>query len=160
MFTTNKLPQISDRSTGFARRICLVSLNHKIDNPDPFFLDRIVTSDMEYMIVKALKYVREALMRNSLTELEESNIFLEDYLTDQSSFLSFIKDEVITSESIDGKTVKELYQDFVDYCKDSGRKGILGRNTFNSEMENKLKVRRRNTTYKGDGKQTWRWVAK
>lgn len=159
IFTTNKLPEVYDRSSGFYRRVMIIEINKKIEHPDPFFLDRLTESDYEYLLSVAIEKLVAAMKKNKLTECESSVIKLEEYKTDQSSVLSYIKDFRYTKKDLDHRPCMELFTEYEQYCRDTGFKPLKKVN-FDREICDEYKMEKRNTTWnKGTNQnQCWRFV--
>ena len=159
IFTTNKLPEVYDRSSGFYRRVMIIDINKKIENPDPFFLDRLTEGDYEYLLSVAIEKLVAALKVNKLTECESSKIKLEEYKTDQSSVLSFLKDFNYNKKNLDHRPCRELFDEYFQYCKDVGFKPLKKVN-FDREICEELKMNKVNTTWREEAKtnQCWRFV--
>lgn len=159
IFTTNKLPEVYDRTSGFYRRVMIIEINKKIEKPDPLFLDRLTESDYEYLLSVAIEKLIAALKVCKLTECESSRIKLEEYKTDQSSVLSFLHDYKYTKELVDHKPCTVLYEEYKQYCYDTGFK-TLKKVNFDKEICEEYKMMKKNTTYnKGNEQnQCWRFV--
>lgn len=159
IFTTNHLPEVYDRSSGFYRRVMIIEINHKIDNPDPFFMDRLTDSDYEYLLSVAIEKLLIALKKNSLTECESSKRSLEEYKTNQSSVLSFLRDANYTKEKLDHRPCMDVFVEYEQYCRDTGFKPLKKVN-FDKELCDTLKMVKRNTTWKEEKEvnQCWRYV--
>lgn len=159
VFTTNSLPEVTDRSSGFYRRFMIVELNNKVENPDPFFFERLTEQDYEYLLWKAINALLDAMKRNKLTESAESLIKLEEYRTEQSSVLMFLREFDYNRKTLDHRPCMDLYTEYEGYCRDTGFKP-LKKVKFDREVCEELKMQKRNTTWKGDAElnQTWRFV--
>ena len=159
IFTTNRLPEVYDRSSGFYRRIMIIEINHKIEHPDPFFMERLTDADYEYLLSVAVEKLVAALKRNKLTECESSQKNLEEYKINQSSVLSFLRDCNYNRERLDHKPCSEIYDTYDLYCKQTGFKPLKKVN-FDKELCDELKMTKRNTTWKEEKEvnQCWRYV--
>lgn len=159
IFTTNKLPEVYDRTSGFYRRVMIIEINKKIEKPDPLFLERLTDADYEYLLSVAIEKLIEALKVCKLTECESSRIKLEEYKTDQSSVLSFLKDFRYEKKTIDHVPCSVLYDEYKQYCMDTGFK-TLKKVNFDKEICEEYKMVKKNTTYnKGPNQnQCWRFV--
>ena len=142
IFTTNKLPEIYDRSSGFYRRFSIISINNKIEKPDPLFLDKLIDKDYEYLLMKAVEYVKAALKRNALTVVADSEIAIEAFKTDQSSVLTFLKEYDYTADKIELMPAMELYKEYEFFCNEVGFKHMKKVN-FDNELAEVLNVRKK-----------------
>ena len=159
IYTTNKLPEVYDRSSGFYRRVMIIEINKQIENPDPFFLDRLTEHDYEYLLSVAVEKLLDAMKVNHLTECESSMIKLKEYKTDQSSILSFTEEFGYTRKKLDHKPCMDLYVQYEQFCRDTGFKPLKKVN-FDKEICEEFKMFKRNTTWKEEKEinQCWRFV--
>lgn len=159
IFTTNKLPEVYDRSSGFYRRVTIIEINKKIENPDPFFMERLTEADYEYLLSVAIERLLAALRVNKLTECESSKQSLEEYKTNQSSVLSFLRDFNYTKERLDHRPCMDVFVEYEQYCRDTGFKPLKKVN-FDKELCDELKMNKRNTTWREEKQinQCWRFV--
>lgn len=159
IFTTNQLPEVYDRSSGFYRRVMLIGINKRIENPDPFFLDRLTDNDYEYLLSVAVDKLMAALRVNKLTEVASEKVALEDYKTNQSSILSFIRDFSYNQDKLDHRPCMDLYVEYKQYCMDSGFK-VMKKVNFDRDIQKEMKLHKRNTTWtQGNNQnQCWRFV--
>lgn len=159
IFTTNQLPEVYDRSSGFYRRVMLIGINKRIENPDPFFLDRLTDSDYEYLLSEAVEKLMSALKVNQLTEVSSEKIALEDYKTNQSSILSYLRDFNYNRDKLDHRPCMDLYTEYKQYCSDSGFK-TLKKVNFDRDIQKELKLGKKNTTWNqgNNQNQCWRFV--
>lgn len=161
LFTTNELPEVSDRSTGFYRRLMIIELNNVIQNPDVFFFDRLTDADYEYLLYQAIVKVKAAIKAGKLSENDVAEIRKETYRKEQSSVLTFLSDNDITTASVDHQPCMPIYKDYEQYCKSVGFKPVKKIN-FDKEICKELKLTKKNTTWIQDPEvnQTWRYVKK
>lgn len=161
IFTTNELPQVNDRTSGFYRRVYIIDITRQIENPDPFFLDRLTEHDYEYLLSKAIQALMKCLKTNELTDVKSSQTQLLDYKTDQSSVLSFLKDMGYGKKDLDKYPCMTLYYEYKQYCLDVGFK-CMKKVNFDREIQNELKMHKKNTTSTvevgGTTNQTWRFT--
>ena len=158
IFTTNRLPEVYDRSSGFYRRVMIIEINNKIEKPDPFFLERLTEQDYEYLLSVAIEKLIAALKVNKLTESESSKQQLDNYKTDQSSVLSFLRDFYYNKKNLDHRPCMEVFVEYEQYCRDTGFKPLKKVN-FDREICDELKMHKKNSTWKEDEKtnQCWRF---
>ena len=116
-------------------------------------------ADYEYLLSVAIEKLIEALKVCKLTECESSRIKLEEYKTDQSSVLRFLKDFRYEKKTIDHIPCSVLYDEYKQYCMDTGFK-TLKKVNFDKEICEEYKMVKKNTTYnKGPNQnQCWRYV--
>jgi putative DNA primase/helicase len=158
IFTTNKLPEVSDKSTGFYRRLMIIELNNKITKPDMFFFDRLTDADYEYLLSKAISAVTKAIKNGKLTSYDGAEEKLEKYRREQSATLSFLTDMTYNRDNLYKKPCMVVYKEFEQYCRDVGLK-VVKKTNFDSELCRELNMVKKNTTNMkvGDMNQTWRY---
>lgn len=159
LFTTNELPEVSDRSSGFYRRFMIIEINNVIENPDPFFLDRLTEQDMEYLLSVAIEKLLVAMKNNKLSEDMSDKQRLEEYRVNQNSVLSYVKDYRYTKKDLDHRPCRELYIEYTSYCKETGYKALKKIN-FDKEICKEFKFTKQCTTWKEENEtnQCWRYV--
>lgn len=158
IFTTNELPAVSDKSTGFYRRLMIIELNNRIKNPDIFFFERLTDADYAYLLSKAIAAVTAAIKRGKLTDYDGLAEKMEKYRREQSATLSFISDMGYDRDKLLKKPCMVVYKEFEQYCRDVGMK-VCKKTNFDTEICKELKMTKKNTTNMpaGDNNQTWRF---
>lgn len=158
IFTTNELPAVSDKSTGFYRRLMIIELNNKIKNPDVFFFDRLTDADYAYLLCKAIAAITAAIKRGKLTDYDGLAEKMEKYRREQSATLSFLSDMGYDRDKLLKKPCMVVYKEFEQYCRDVGLK-VCKKTNFDAEICRELKMHKKNTTNMpaGDMNQTWRF---
>ena len=159
IFTANELPPFNDRTTGLYRRFLPILIDKKIEKPDPFFLQKLTSTDYEYLIYKSVLYLIEAMGKGTLTIPKSSQEIIDNFITNQSSVISFLKDTGRYSAKAltEKKTpVKPLYDEYVEYCDEAGFKA-LKRVRFKQEIFRDLKIKETCTTLDGENN-CWRFV--
>ena len=158
VFTTNKLPEVSDKSSGFYRRLMIIQLDNKIEKPDIFFFDRLTDADYEYLLSKSIDAVLAAIKAGKLTEYADVETKIEEYRREQSSTLSFLNEYGYTKKNIDHRPCMVLFKEYEQYCHDVGFKPVKKIN-FDKEVCDELKMKKKNTTWSGETEtnQTWRF---
>jgi putative DNA primase/helicase len=159
IFTTNKLPSFGDRTDGLYRRLILVEMNHKIEKPNPLFLQMITEADIEYLLMKATEAIHKALKNNAFTLTQSVQDSLDKFKLDQSTIRQFMLDGGLCADDLDGYPLRDLHKEYVEYCRECGFE-FLDRKDFKDEVcyIYKVTVRQRKGTSKGDETQRWRFV--
>lgn len=156
IFACNTIPAINDTSTGLYRRMILINIDRKIDNPDPFFLDKLTDQDMEYLVSTAIRYVKEAIARGSLTSCLSSELALEKYRKEQSSVLCYLEDYGYTAENLNKKGCTRVYDEYRSYCEQFGYLPYK-KSRFDAELCYQLTLDKKKTTSPGE-ENAWRYV--
>lgn len=156
IFTSNQLPMVDDRTTGFYRRFVIIDINRVIRNPDPLFLEKLTTFDMEYLLCKSIDAINDAIEQNHLTIPPSSITSLQNFKIEQSSALSFLREFGYTAAEINLKPCTEIYASYEQFCKDFGYKAMK-KARLENELMRELKLSKKNTTRNG-ANQCWRYV--
>lgn len=156
IFTTNRLPTVSDRTSGFYRRLVIIDIDNKIEHPDPFFLDKLTERDYEYLLYICVEAIRKAIAKNELSTYEGSEANLSKFRIDQSSVLSFLAYYSYNKAALDHEPCRVIYEKYKEFCDEAGYK-YMNRRNFQSEVCEELKMSCVNTTRPGESQQ-WRFV--
>lgn len=156
IFTSNQLPMVDDRTTGFYRRFVIIDINRVITKPDPMFLDKLTTFDMEYLLSKAIDAINDAIKENHLTIPQSSLTSLQNFKVEQSSALSFLREFGYSSAEMNLKPCAEIYASYEQFCKEYGYKAMK-KSRLENEIMRELKMEKKNTTKNGTN-QCWRYI--
>lgn len=156
IFATNKLPPMNDTTSGLYRRLIILKMTNIIENPDPFFLEKLSESDYEYLLYNAIQHIRNALKKNEFTIPQDSSDALDAFKVKQSSVLSFLQEYKYDANILHGRPAREVYAEYKEYAVDSGQRPMVKR-SFYEDIQTELKMTYRNTTLNGDN-QCWRFM--
>ena len=120
IFSLNEMVLFADNSFGLQRRLCIIPFLHNIKDPNPSYID-LLTSDNAKKYLLKLGY--EGLQRiisngNKITESQQINDLVNNYIFDTNSALSFIEKEY--KDDLDGKIFSNVYQEYENYCTIAG----------------------------------------
>ena len=125
----NELPETSDKSFAFFRRLLIIpfDVNIKIENQDK---ELSVKLQAEYPgILNWILEGREKILRQKckFTYVETIHKVKEKYRRTQDSFYGFIKTNRLEKEECNGAKAyniphNQLYTQYVDYCQEAGKK--------------------------------------
>ncbi len=158
IFACNTIPNILDTTTGLYRRMILINIDRPIDNPDPFFLEKLTPMDMQYLLSVSLKAVRAALSRGRLTSCLSTELALERYKKEQSSVLSYIDEYGYTAEKMNMRECSVIYAEYVAYCQACGYLPYK-KSRFDAELCGTFNMDKKKTS-NGDGISTWRYIVR
>ena len=156
IFACNAIPNIYDTTTGLYRRMVLISIDRPIENPDPFFLDKLTDMDMQYLLMQAIKAVRAALARGKLSDCLSSKLALEKYQREQSSVLTYIDEYGYTPERYDKRECAVMYEEYKNFCQQYGFMAYK-KSKFDNEICLTFNMDKKKTT-NFDGNVQWRYV--
>jgi putative DNA primase/helicase len=85
---------------------------------------------------------------------------LETYKTDNSTVLTWVEEENITSAYLLQETTDKLFSDFKDWCIRSDIKFGASIRTFHKELEDRFNFERVRSRISGSLQYTWKFVVK
>ena len=146
IYSCNRLPRSMDKSYGYFRRYVLIPFNAVFgkNDPDydPMISYRISTDEaMSYLFNLAIMGAERVIKNGRLTQSDASDKLLESYITDNSTTLTWVTEECINEDYLLDTPRDEIYDTFVDWCKQSSVRfgNIPGKKTFFSELIKKYK---------------------
>lgn len=143
IFNANVLPQVSDKTNGFYRRLHIIPLTTSFTDNDAknFNYNEVIAEEsLEYLAKISLNAY--LAMDNQFSNYEESKIEVNKYKINSNSVLSFLNDrETIHSLCSKSKshTAQSVFTSYKEFCLENQYKN-LGRNKFYDEIESTGKV--------------------
>lgn len=134
IFSCNRLPKLMDKTSGLLRRMILVELNNKILNPDPLYLNKITTSDMEYFFFKAVEGIKEAIEEGRFKIMRSERQLLTLFKRRQSSINEWLFDNDMTVADLNGKVTMTLYKQYTEWCVENGYQLKISHYTFKEDI--------------------------
>lgn len=116
IINANHMPKIADKSDGLYRRMILVEIDHKIQNPDPKFLEKVTDSDMEYFFYKAVEAIHLALQRGGFTISESEQSLKLKFQIGQSNLKKWLQANQFDISDLVNKTTSELFLQYKTFC--------------------------------------------
>jgi len=128
-FACNRLPKTPDTTEGFYRRWVIVPFHAdltKVSAVDGMrFLSRLTQeqASIDYAAYKAVQAIYNVLENTrTFTEPQEVKAVLDNYKIDNSSLLSWFREELNNSkEQLIKKNMSEIYLSYSQWCEQSGR---------------------------------------
>lgn len=118
----NELPEMSDFSGGFARRLLIVPFDATFTKKtaDVKIEDKL-TQELPGIFNKIIKSYQTLVANGRFTESEVVEKAVDEYRTSQNSLVSFIDSEMIfTDKDEDEVSCKEFFVEYIRYCRDVG----------------------------------------
>ena len=151
IFSCNQLPRILDKSQGMYSRLMLIpftaTFSAEDEDFDPFIEDKVTTDEaLSYLLNIGLRGLRRLLHNNKFTEPKVVIDALEEYKTSNSTVLTWIEEEGITTSELLEHPTDKLFSNFKDWCTRSEIKYQASIRTFHKEIEEKYnfeRIRRR-----------------
>ncbi len=162
IFSCNQLPRILDKSQGMYSRLMLIPFTATFtaddEDFDPFIEEKVTTDEaLSYLLNIGLRGLRRLLHNNRFTEPKVVKQALEEYKTSNSTVLTWIEEEGITTSELLGQPTDKLFSQFKDWCTRSEIKYQSSIRTFHKEIEEKYNFERIRRRKEGDWK-NYEWV--
>lgn len=134
VFSCNRLPRLMDKTSGLYRRLILIELNHKIEKPDPLFMNKITDLDMEYFLFKAVEGIKLALEEGKFRITISDKQLLNTFKRKQSAVSEWIYDNDIRAGDVLDVKCSTLYAMFSDWAVANGYKNRPTSYTFREDI--------------------------
>ena len=133
VFSANKFPRLGDSSDGMMRRLFPIEFNARFKRTDPDYdpliADKLASEDAcEYMCRLGVEGLRTVMTQGGMTPNEASRRMAEEIKTDNNSVLAWIEDCEIEATDIVGRTRREVYEMYQDWCQSNGYSNVTSRN--------------------------------
>lgn len=134
MFSCNKLPRIMDKTSGLFRRMVIISLNNKIKTPDPLFMQKVTTEDMQYFLFKSVDGIMKAIEQGRFMINDSEEQLLNQFKRRQSPLHEWLYENDICLEDLVDKPCMSLYNQFIAWCENNGYKKTMTAFTFKEDI--------------------------
>ena len=134
IFSCNKLPRIMDKTSGLYRRMILIELNHKVEKPDPLFMNKVTDTDMEYFLFKAVEGVRMAIEEGRFRINRSEEELLQLFKRRQSPLCEWLYETEMTLGDLHEKACVPLYSQFIEWCSQNGYTKQLAMFSFKEDI--------------------------
>lgn len=134
IFSCNKLPRIMDKTTGLYRRMVLIELNHKIENPDPLFMEKITDLDMEYFLFKAVEGIKLAIEEGKFRITQSEQQLLMTFKRRQNPLNEWIYEADLKLGDVLATKCSTLYKQFIAWCEENGYSKLMTSFTFKEDI--------------------------
>lgn len=130
IFSCNNLPRIMDNTAGLFRRMVLIELNHRVENPDPQFIAKLTDIDMKYFLFKAVEGVKQVIEEGRFAINDSEDALLRKFQRKQSALNEWLYENQIKAGELDGKIPSALYAMFREWCSRNGFDKPVSSTTF------------------------------
>ena len=127
------MPKIADKSDGLLRRMILVEIDHKIESPDPEFMSKITSLDIEYFFVKAVEGLQRVMKLGRFSIHESEDELKQKFQLGQSNLKKWLFERQITIEYLHGKRVADMFVEYKNFCIERNY-GITTQQGFKEEI--------------------------
>ena len=133
VFSANKFPRLGDSSDGMMRRLFPIEFNARFKRTDPDYdpliADKLASEDAcEYLCRIGVEGLRSVITQGGMTPNEASRRMADEIKTDNNSVLAWIEDCEIEATDIVGRTRREVYEMYQDWCQSNGYSNVTSRN--------------------------------
>lgn len=137
IFCANEIPQSSDRTEGFSRRIVVVpfkaSFKSTDSDYDPFIESKLLSDEsIEYLLKIALDGLRRVLIRKTFTKSKVGELEKQEYIKSNNNVLEWLE----TEPKIENEAVGEVYSEYQTWCVMNGCMA-LKKSNFSKELSKK-----------------------
>jgi len=158
IFAANKLPETYDDTRAFWRRWLIFNFPNCFSEEDSStnksLLDELTTKEeLSGFLNWALEGLRRLLNNKGFTKNKSTEEIREEYIRQSDSIGAFILDVI---EECPGNYIvkKDLYETYVDYCRDRGYDAVAD-NSFHRKFHVKIRVREINPQVRGKQVKAW-----
>lgn len=121
IFCANEVPQVSDKSDGFSRRLVIVPFNATFSKNDPdydpFIEDKLLEdSSLEYLLSIAIEGLKRVLYNKKFTSSDKGEAEKNEYIKGNNNVLEYFEEE----PSIENESVADAYLTYQVWCSKSG----------------------------------------
>ena len=138
LFLMNKLPATEDFSKAFFRRLIIIPFRVYVSDEEKIIdLHKLILEDEKPGILNWILFGVERLLANErFSESTKAEAALNEYRNESNSVISFVLEEWKKQSSVPDKKrqLKGMYQDYIVWCKESGRKPV-GKITFSERLQ-------------------------
>ncbi len=122
IFNCNELPKEIEHTNAFFRRFLIVPFNVTIPEAeqDKELSKKIIESELSGVFNWVLDGLNRLLSQKGFSKSSAIEQQIEAYKTESDSVKMFLDDEQYVSSTINKKYLKELYSEYVEYCKSNG----------------------------------------
>jgi putative DNA primase/helicase len=137
LFSCESIPKnYSDRSGGFYRRLILIRFDNVIkpEKKDRSLKDKLAL-EADGILAWSIAGLKRLIVNDfCFTETARTKADLQSYRTENSSALSFVEECCIVEPKAEVHRT-ELYNAYLEYCKDNGIKTALTKTQFNKDLD-------------------------
>lgn len=116
IINANHMPKIADKSDGLLRRMILVEIDHKIESPDPEFMSKITSLDIEYFFVKAVEGLQRVMKLGRFSIHESEAELKRRFQLGQSNLKKWLFERQININYLHGKRVADMFVEYKSFC--------------------------------------------
>lgn len=155
LFSANQMPRIMDKSYGLYSRLAIIPFNARFtpNDPDfdPFIEHKLTTpTALSALLNRALRGLTRLFKQNHFTEPRVVELELMKFQAENSTVLYWISEEEIDLDYLLNHTTHELYNEFNEWCVNSGVKYEVSLRAFHNEIESSFELKRKRGRHRND----------
>lgn len=136
IFCANELPQVSDKSDGFSRRLVIIPFNARFskDDPDydPFIEDKLMEDEsIEYLLRIAIDGLKRVLNNRQFTKSDAGEAEKDNYRIANNNVLEWLQSE----PDVINHSVANVYMAYKVWCANNGNHATKKLNFSKTVME-------------------------
>lgn len=136
LFSTNELPLVRNEKTdGFYRRLLVLTMNEKPAKRDPDLRDRL-KKELPYFLHICMQALKRMYDRGYILISDNSVKATQQLRNDSDTIEAFLSECCAVGENSDRLERKDLYEKYVEYCKEWERQSHT-KNNFFKALRNK-----------------------
>ena len=139
VFSMNSVPRLADVTDGIFRRLAFVPFRRRfspLDSDfDPNIIRKITTrASLQRFVVIGLMQLPDLIGRGTLTRIPDMDTEVDEVKRANDSVANWCFEESIEQDDIAGKTPKEVYQRYAEWCKGGGARNPFSQTVFTKKM--------------------------
>ncbi len=145
IFNCNELPKDIERTNAFFRRFLIIHFAETIPphEQDKELHTKIIDNELAGVFNWALEGLNRLLKQKGFSKCDAIELAREEYKIQSDSILTFLLDENYKPSTTKSKPLKELYQEYSNFCHDNGYRRY-GNKQFSKRLISENYVNSRN----------------
>lgn len=147
VFSTNELPLIKgERTNGFYRRLCILTVNNVPEERDPYLFEKLST-DIDGLISLSVKALERLYQSGQFAESQNSKNAVKRMRCDSDSVEDFLENQICKKS--DGRIKKlDCYHSYELFCQNLDRQSLSKQNFYKAmRSKNISEIRSMGTDY-------------
>lgn len=140
VFSMNAVPRLSDTTDGIFRRLAFIPFRNRfapgLPGYDPNMAAKLARPEvLKRGAALGLLALGELIERGGLTPIKDMVEEIEEVRQDNDSVVRWLFDCGITGEDLVGRIVADVYDDYKQWCYDSGERNPFARRTWTTRVK-------------------------
>lgn len=144
----NTLPRTKDKSYGYERRLCILPFDVQFKDAEDLdpnnprekkkilgITDKIIKDELDGVFIWALEGYARLKKHGRFTVPESSRNVIEDYVREVNPIIAFVDDRLELAGPYDKISLKDIYADYQEWCKENGHKHLVTSKTLSKTLE-------------------------